>query len=286
MRELARIQVRGETSDFERTWNARSATKIEYGVIAIYKDGPVYEGIREVFSEFAKEHPMSWHEEVEVEYTVRELSSFELLRLEVQGRAGPGDNSCAPVYAEEVVCGTCGRTSYRQVRDMVLDFSAKQEDGYETGYFKHDLCETGFSELVVSGKVKMLIEQNLVPGVTLRPIDSVVESPAAFRPYFQLLVRQQIGPLIDPTRIQRHDLCGTCGQYKQVLFDARAPIKGSEFYFLRNSYAGAWIMTTTDQFGRGPRYRGALVINQAFYRLLKNAHVTGMWVQPAYLVES
>jgi len=286
MRELARIQFRGDKKVFIDEWNARSNPKIEYGVVALYKDEHAYEQMRQLFAALTKEHDMTWLERVEVEYSEQELKSFELLALHITGRAGEGDNKLANVYVVEPVCGTCGRVEYRQMHNLVLDFSTKEVDPFENGYFQHDLCETDFDdEVVVSEKFKSLLEENKVPGVSLRPVESISADIAISIPYYQLLVEQQIGPLVEPTHIQRLDRCDVCNQYKQVLLDAWPRSKEGEFYFRRSSYTGQWIMKTSDRFGRIPNFASKFVINQRLYRIWKEHNVTGFWVQPVHLID-
>lgn len=284
MRELARIQLRGDSTAFEKLWNARFTPKIEYGVVAIYKDDPAYSHLRTLFSDAARWADTSWSEHVEVEYTDHDLVTFDLLRLNVVGRAGAGGNEFAQVYLQELACRTCGRVRYRQVSDLVLDLLAQEEDHCETGYFQHDVCKTDFSEVIVSGKVKTFLESHGVPGLTFRSVSHVSPHVENLPHFYQLLVGEQIGPLVEPTRILRYNRCNACGYYEQVLFDALPGAKESEFYFSRSSYGGGAIMATSDEFGRGLRYHSEVIISQEVYRLFKENNITGFWVQPAHLV--
>jgi hypothetical protein len=285
MKELARIQFRGEAKDFIHEWNAHSTLKIEQRVIALYKDLPEYQRMHQMFLAFAQQHSVTWVEYVDVEYSDHELESFELLTLHIVGRAGVGNNEFATTYAVDSRCNTCGRVAYKQVNNLVLNLLEEEPDPYEIGYFQHDICETDFHEVVASKKVKTLLEVNQISGVILRPVEHFKTGVAIPRPYYQLSVEPQIGTLTEPTRIQRMDLCPTCGQYKQVLFDALPGTKESEFYFRRSGYAGQTVLRTTDCFGRVPNFACKLVISQRFYRLLKQYEVTGFWVQPAHLVD-
>ena len=284
MRELARIQFRGDARPFIVDWNARSSLKIEQRVVALYKDEPVYENMRRLFDTFARQHSMSWIERVEVEYSEEELISYDLLTLHVTGRAGIGNDRYADVYTRESACQACGRIRYYQAHNMVLDFSAREADTEEIQYFSHDFCETDFYEVIVSDKVKVILNDNQVRGVVLRPVENISTSIAPSRVYYQLLVESQIGPLVPPSRIQRLEQCETCGQYKQVLLDAWPGSKESEFYFLRSDYRGDQIVRTSDQFGRVPNYASKFLISRYLYCLLKEHDITGFWVQPAHLV--
>lgn len=221
-----------------------------------------------------------------MEYSDQELSSFDLFRVQVVGRAGRGNNTYAAVYRSEPACAQCGRTRYRQVRDLVLDLSIREIDSEEPGYFQHDVCQTQFgNEWVASLRLKTLLETYRVPGISLRAIEIAHVGRSHSRRYFQLVVESQIGPLIEPTRVQRLGRCDACGAYGQVLLDALPGTEGSEFYFHRSSYRGAWLMRTADQFGRTPDFGSELIINQRLYRLWKEHNITGFWVQPAHLVD-
>lgn len=284
MRELARIQFRGDSHAFEAAWNTRSENKIEYGVIAIYKDDPLYEAIRQLFAQYALSHAMSWYERVYVKYSAKELASYELLKLDILGRAGVGNNELANVYATEPVCQVCGRISYRQIRDLALDLTLQEPERYETPYFQHDICETDFFEVVVTRKLRDLLEAQRVSGLSFRSIEAVSTQLSTAKLYYQLLVEPTIGPIVEPSRIQRLKPCTNCGRYQEVLLDALPGTKESEFYFPRASYDGAWIMKTADEFGRGPRYGPKLIIDQDLYRLMRRNRVSGFMVQPAHLI--
>lgn len=285
MKELARIQFRGDTEAFEAAWNTRFASRIEYGVVTLYRDDPEYEHMRQFFAAFAQEHMMTWFERLEIEYSEQELESFELLTLHIIGTAGQGNNTFTNVYEIDQVCKICGRVEYNQVRNLTLDLLAVEVDPYEVGYFQHDFCETDFHETVVSEKVKILLEEHSVPGTALRVVEHISPDVPIFKPYYQLLVEPQIGPLVEPSRVQRLDRCEACKQHKQVLLDAWPGTKESEFYFPKSTYSGEWIMKTMDRFGRLPNFSSKLIISQQLYRLLKDHHVTGFWVQPAHLIE-
>lgn len=284
MRNLARIQFRGESHAFETAWNSRSEYKIEYGLIAIYKDNPAYEVMRQLFTQYALRYTMSWHERVYVKYSARELASCTLLRLDILGHAGAGNNTSANVYVTEPICQVCGRISYRQIRDLALDLTQQEPDLYETPYFRHDICETDFFEVVVTRRLKDLLETQRISGISFRPVEAVSTQHSPTKSYYQLFVKPTMGPLVEPSRIQYLKFCTNCGQYQEVLLDALTGTKESEFYFPKASYGGAEIMKTTDEFGRGPRYGPQLIISQDLYRLMRRNRVSGFAVQPVHLV--
>lgn len=284
MRELARIQFHGDDEAFLAAWNARSGHKIKTGVISLYRDDPDYHLMKDLFATYQKEHKMVWHESVDAMYTNQELDAFELLTLYILGQAGEGDNSLTEVYETRVTCSICGRVNYRQIRDLVLDLSTKQEDLLETGYFKHDLCETDFGEIIVSGKVYALLQEAKVPEIILRPVQLLKARKSKRQPYFQLIVEAEIAPFVEPSRVQRLSLCTGCGQYTQVLLGVYPGRVGSEFYMPRRSYHGSWI-ARTEPLGRVPQMHSRIVINQTMYQLLKRNRITGFKVQPAHLVD-
>lgn len=284
MRELARIQFRGDTRGFINAWNADSGIKIEQRVVALYKDSVDYKRMSELFATLSEKHNMTWFERAEVEYTETELSTFEILSLHIIGRAGMGNNEYGNVYSTEQICRSCGRVEHIQTRSLILDLLSQEQDELEIGLFQHDICETDFHEVIVSERVKLLLEINHVPGIGLQLVehkDAEVYVPDS---YFQLRVAATIGPLVEPTRIERLHLCNGCTAYQQVLLGAIPGSKESELYFSRNSYSGQWIMQTSEHFGRVPEFHSRLLINQDLYRLLKDSNVTGFWVQPAHLI--
>jgi hypothetical protein len=284
MREEARIQIRGDKAAFQTAWNSRFDPKIEYGLVVINKDDPAYAQMRQLFDRFATEHSMTWHERVHVEYSQQELESFEILRLIVTGRAGPGDNAYAPVYRTERLCSVCGREVRRQVRNLVVDLSLGEDDPQETGYFQHDLCRTEYGEVLVSHRVTSLLESEGVPRMTIRRVETVRPADELSIRYYQMVVEAGIGRVLPPSRVQLGALCPECGQHKEALLDAMPGSRGSELYFARSALPLAWIMRTAEDFGRGPMHSPELIIKQEFYRLLRDGRVTGFWVEPAHLV--
>jgi hypothetical protein len=284
MRELARIQFRGDTREFVNTWNANSILKIEQKVIALYKDTVDYKHMRELFSALNEKHNMSWFERTEVEYTEAELSTCEILSFHIIGRAGIGNNEYADVYSTKQICRICGRVEQIQSRNLVLDLLDQEEDEFEIGLFQHDICETDFHEVIVSEKVNLLLTSNHVPNIALHIVEHKDAEIYIPNSYFQLQVTAKIGPLVEPTPIEKSDLCTSCKKYRQVLLGAIPGTKESELHFSRSSYSNQWIMQTSERFGRVSEFHSKLVINQKLYRLLKDNNVTGFSVQPAHLI--
>lgn len=283
MREQAKIQLHGESEAFETAWNSTYEPKIEYGLVALYKDESSYERLRQLFDSFVLKYPVTWYEHTSVEYSEAELASFELLRLHVIGQAGAGDNSFVQVYVAESVCTACSRVKHSQVRNLVLNYATQEDDPEEIGYFQHDMCKTDADEVVVSERVKSVLATHGVLGIELRPIENSSTINPIGKSYFQLIAQSQIGPLVEPTLLEQRDYCTSCRQYREVLYALPGSME-SEFYFRRDSYKGAWIMSTTDVFGRSPHYASELIINQQFYHLLKRNNITGFWVQPVHLI--
>jgi hypothetical protein len=250
MRELARIQFRGDTKEFVDQWNRLSSIKIEQRVIAIYKDIAEYELMKGLFSRLSQQHNMTWFQ----------------------------------IYRTEVSCSQCNRMNYVQARNLVLNPFEEQTDEWEVGLFQHDVCETDFHEVIVSERVIELFRLNNARGIITRPVDFTEQHNFRLQRYYQLQTESTIKLLVPPSRIERLDSCEVCGQYKQVLMMSLPGTKDSEFYFARNSYGGDWIMSTSERFGRTPNFHAQLVISQNFYRLLKTSGITGFWVQPAHLI--
>jgi hypothetical protein len=161
----------------------------------------------------------------------------------------------------------------------------EQTDPLDIGYFRHDICETDFHEIIISGKVRSLIEKNEIKGIAVRPVNYVASAKEFSRPYYQLIVAESIGPLAAPSPVQRLNPCEVCGHHKEVLMDALPGTGRSEFYFKRSSYGGQWILSTSDCFGRVPDFQCKTIINQQFYRLLGQYEVNGFWVEPVHLID-
>jgi hypothetical protein len=283
MRELARIQFRGDKADYVEAWNSRSDHKIEYGVIAVYRDDPAYHELRQLFREKELDHPMTWYERVYPRYSNKELATVEVFWLDILGRGGEGNNSLAEVYATELACPACGRLEYSQKRDLILDLAMRNPDRCETAFFRDDICKTDFHEVIVSQKLKELLEVHGTAGLSFRSVESIARPRPGRRIYSQIVVEPTIGPAIEPSRVRRQGLCAKCGKYRSVLLPLPGTLE-AELYFSRSSYSGESIMRTVDEFGSGPRYGQLLIVNQALYRVLRANRVSGFVVHPAHLV--
>jgi hypothetical protein len=226
---------------------------------------------------------MTWYERVYPRYSNKELASVEIFWLDILGRGGEVNNSLADVYATELACPACGRVTYSQTRDLFLDLARKDPDRFEIPYFRDDICETDFHEVIVSQKLKEVLECHGAAGLRFRTVESIARPRPGRRIYSQMVVEPTIGPAIEPSRVQRQGLCAKCGKYRSVLLPLPGTLQ-AELYFSRSSYLGASIMRTVDEFGSGPRYGQLLIVNQAMYRLLRANHVSGFVVHPAHLV--
>lgn len=282
MKLRAVVQFRGDKLAFVSAWNSGAARKIELGVITLEPDSVEYQTLRATYDEYARTHRMVWAERRLVDYDADELRSYEILELRVNRSAGPGGNAYAIAYAEDITCSICGRRTLRQVSDLTVQLRDFLDSDLVDGDKFADLHITDNAEIILSDRIRPVLEQWQSRDLSFRPLHTLDESSASPK-YWQLVVDATIGPALDPSPVERNAICKNCQRPREVLFTLLPGALGSEFYFSRASLQDASIFRTRDEFGRGPIYQPIYFISQTLYRSLDAARATGFTVQPAHL---
>lgn len=286
MREIARIQFRGDSRDFCSAWNqANPVHPIEYGVVAIFRDHPEYQKLRALYDQVALPHKFDWYERIDTRYSGKELRSYELLQFTVVGDGGEGGNEYSAAYELRPICPGCALTKYVQVADVTInirDFSAVPDSPIRR---RCDLFETRFGEIIVSRAFKQLACDLAIPGVTFRDVRDHARRGQVSTALFQLIVEANIGLCFPPSPIERTDFSPECGVYRSVYMTKLPRSLGSEFYFLRTNYHGEPVVASQDGFGELPLHNPMLFVSSAFYLAMQGAGIKGYWVQPAHLID-
>ncbi len=287
MKEIARIQFRGEDTDLAAYWNkVHPEMPIRYGIVVLPYASAIYDELRQTFTRFAAHTPVEWSERITVEYTPTEIRACEILELVIIGYAGDGGNTYAPVYREVVTCPSCKITEYQQVQDLFLNTSNFESIPDSHQRRRCDWYETRFGEVVVSQRLHDLFKSKGIPGVVFRPIRDYAKRGGELSAVFQLVVEAEIGPFIEPTRLEREGYCAECNQYRSILRAELRGSKGSELYLPRSNFHGQPIMRTSERLGRRPLASTTLIVSQNLYRLMRVESLRGFRVQPAHLVDT
>lgn len=287
MRELAHIQLRGNDADFSSAWNLTNPVhRIEYGVVAIYRDHPEYERLLVMFNRTESPRSFEWHERIDVEYSDDELSASELLQFTVIGNAGEGGNEYADAYELRPLRSGCGLTEYIQVADLTInskEFSAVPDSRERR---RCDLFRTSFGEFIVSRDFQELARNLVIPGISFRSVYDLANSGRVSDAYFQLVAEAEIGPFLQPSPIERSGFHPECGAYESVLMTKLPKSLGSEFYFQRNSYHGEPLARSREKLGNLPQQTPLLFISGNIHTVLRKTAMRGYWAQPAHLVDA
>jgi hypothetical protein len=293
VREISRIQFRYVHKPFVEMWNGIYSPKIEMGNISLHRDTAEYRRLIESFRAFYPNQDIDWFEWIEVEYSEEELCAFEVLVMHISGYAGAGGNELAQVYEELDVCPVCGLVGeVRQVDDVILGAQRVYHKGVnpeDTQALQHDICLTDYNdEIIVTYKVRALMETHNIAGVEFRPVAHVEGSAESRTPYYQLVIHHRIGPMIPPTSVIYEEQCSECKRYGRVFIETPASYlvsNHSEPHFERRKYQGRPIMMTCQKLRSAKSRVGhsLVIINQLLYRLFKENNVSGFWVQPAHL---
>ena len=174
MRQIARIQFRGNDAEFSSAWNKSDPVhRIVYGVVAIYKDHPEYRQLREAYDKIVSPRLFEWHERVDVEYSDKELSSCELLQFVVIGDAGEGGNEYSHAYEEQGLQMGCELTKYVQIADLTIDSSEFSAVPKSKVRRPCDLFRTRFGGFIVSRRFRELAISVGLPGVGFRDVNDL-----------------------------------------------------------------------------------------------------------------
>lgn len=286
MKEIARIQIRGNDTDLASYWNKlHPETPIRYGIVVLPHGSAIYDELRKSFARFATHASMEWSERITVEYTPVEIRSCEILELVIIGYAGDGGSKYAPVYREVAVCPSCNIGEYQQLQDVLINTSSFESTPDSHQHRKCDWYETRFGEIIVSRRLYDLFKSMAIPGVVFRPVRDHANGDVVSSKLFQLVVEEQIGPLMGPTQFERDGFCAACNRFRSVLRVNPRWSKGSELYLPRLAFYKPPIMRTSEAFGRRPYVSPALLINQSLYRSMRAESIYGFRVLPAHLVD-
>ncbi len=237
------------------------------GDITVYKlhvGSSAYDGFSAVLSERCIPSRVDRRE---YSFTKAELLQAEIVRF------APQEMDDSESVCDQRVCPGC--------RETMPPVYTRGLSALPGALKKRDIVSTYVPnrELIVSDRMRSLLESysnaySFDPVFHLRHRDRVIPG------YSQLRVPVGIGRVVDPTIVERGELCPECGLYSKFLCLTL-------LYFERETWSGLPLCYTQDFFGGSPkRFEGRkLIASREFYRSLLEHRMTGFWVTvPAYLV--
>ncbi|MEK3885820.1 hypothetical protein [Paenibacillus sp. PL2-23] len=207
----------------------------------------------------------------EYSFTKKDKEDSEILRLIINGDADDSHSSESLYYE----CNKCKNRVRKLHRNHVL--------ANEKFLKKYDLSISNppNSEIFVSNKLKTVLEQEGIQGLKYVPVNSLKSPSKQIQGFYKVEIEVGIGQVIDPTQLERGDMCKECG------FNNKFLRKGL-LYFNKPDWGRQDICYTENWFGsiyQGKFMGGKeIIISQKLYRILVNNNIKSFSVEPSFLI--
>lgn len=209
-------------------------------------------------------------------YTVAELRSAEILRLNITPHFEPAGEECGTIY--ETLCPHCNLG--RQMSDLVLDLRRVPQH--------KDVAETiAWVEWVVSSRFVQAFAENHLTGAEFLPVLEFKNPGKRSQEWHQLRVTGKAGWLAEKTLLGRDPFSPSEVSWRCPLGHTVAAQILSEVYLNKEAWDGSDIAVTSSLFGQGRnllRPTPLIIISQRLYRALEKAGLKGYSVGVAHLV--
>lgn len=169
------------------------------------------------------------------------------------------------------VCNKCGKKVLFIDRHMLhVDYKKIK---------KYDIMSTysGNIETVVSEKVREIFVRENISGVKFEPIYQLGKENKIIDGFYHLILKEGIGDVIEPSKINKKDYCPACGLYAEHICQ-------TTLNFDRRTWDGLDICYTKNWFGGPPKFK-RLIVSNKFYKVLEKNKIKNIYFQPAYFVE-
>lgn len=170
----------------------------------------------------------------------------------------------------EYVCNKCGK-KVPLIKQGKLYVDLKKIK-------KYDIMSTynGDQETIVSEKVKQLFIEENISGVEFEPLYQINSDDKVIEGFYHLILKEGIGDVVEPSIIERRNLCLECGVYDEYICK-------TTLNFNRGTWDGLDICYTKNWFSAPPKFK-RLIISNKLYRILINNKIKNVYFQPAYFV--
>ncbi|CAM3055316.1 hypothetical protein HAHI6034_01100 [Hathewaya histolytica] len=136
----------------------------------------------------------------------------------------------------------------------------------------------GGIETIVSEKVKLLFEKENVSGVEYEPIYQMGKENKIVNGFYHLILHEGIGEIIEPSIIEKGQLCHECGEYEYFLCKTL-------LNFNRETWKELDICYTQNWFGGSLSKFKDIIISNKLYKILVENNIKNVYFQPAYFVD-
>lgn len=144
---------------------------------------------------------------------------------------------------------------------------------------KYDIMSTynGDEETIVSEKVKQLFIEENISGVEFKPLYQINTENKIIAGFYHLILKGGIGEVVEPSIIEKKNLCPQCGLYDEYICK-------TTLNFKRNTWEGLDICYTKDWFSAPPKFK-RLVVSNKLYKVLMDNKIRNVYFQPAYFID-
>lgn len=191
--------------------------------------------------------------------TPAELKKSNYLKLGL-GIFGRGDwTDEYDTQYEETRCPVCNTiTEYKQISQLTID---------KTQFRGKDISMTSNDEIVVSEKMKMILEENDVTGIKFEPVKHKNNRLKNDFPAYQMFIENILPPLhTSMTYYYDRSLCEHC--------KAKGVHPTTYFRYKKEDLSGAMDFNYTSRYFHYNN-KGEIIISQKVYRLIKENKIRG-----------
>lgn len=200
-------------------------------------------------------------------FAKKEIEKAEILMMNVDDDAKDSEN-LDPTYR---TCEACKRKVPLLERSSLhVDFKRIRKFDFTTTY-------SGPEEIIVSDRMRRIFQEEGITGVDYGPVFQLGTDSSRIEEFYHLKLLEGIGSLVEPSFVEKENLCDKCGMYKTYICKTL-------FYFRRESWQGYDICFTRDWFG-GPPQGKWLIVSPKMYKVLTQNRVKYVYFHPAYFVD-
>lgn len=208
----------------------------------------------------------------EYSFTTREKEQAEILELIIDGDANDSD-SIDSIYYDCEICGNKIRKVNRS--NVLVDY--KHIKKYDIS-----ISNPPNSEIFVSDKFREILHNENLSGARFSSIYQLNRQQQEIKDFYNLHLEVGIGEVIDPTIVEKGQLCKACGFYtkflkKGLLFFSRKEWKGIDICFTKDTFGSIW----------ANRYVGSrqIIISNRMYQVLKQNKLKSFSVRPTFFID-
>jgi hypothetical protein len=203
-------------------------------------------------------------------FTKKEIGEAEILVMNLDEDAKDAEN-LDPTYRR---CDACNHNVPLKERSSLhVEYKRIRKFDITTPYNSHGV------EIIVSERMRRIFQQEAISGVDYGLVFQLGTERSPIEGFYHLKLQEGIGPVVEPSIVEKKNLCDRCGFYENYFCKTL-------LYFKRDSWQGKDICFTRDWFGVPPRSQGKwLIVSNKMYKVLIQNQIKFIYFQPAFLID-